>query len=158
MLQERKNCANYLPKFGVDFDGILYAVEIRWSDESHGLLLSCPISIQGRESKDGDVIQKTKQKYFAFACVLPFTDHFFFRLVVVIDSTKLYSLMLLWIAFTFIQGHSYMRKQKLLHCFSCKVFKWFGQNLVCCYDLLVSLNSYFLFVCLFGFFFFVLLD
>ena len=57
-----------------------------------------------------------------------------------VGTTKVYSLIPVWMTLTFRQGHSYMRKQKVLHTFSYNFFpNGFGWNLVRYHDLLVCL-------------------
>ena len=67
---------------------------------------------------------------------------FVFRLVslklgVTIDTFKLYILISVWITLAFIQGHSCMRNLKILCPVSGKFLNGFGENSVCCHNLLV---------------------
>ena len=63
-----------------------------------------------------------------------------------IELTELCILVPVWKTLTFIQGHSQMKKHKLLGSFACKFFCWFQWNLVYWYDLLVCWNSSYIFV------------
>ena len=60
-----------------------------------------------------------------------------FKLGVMIGTAKLYILVSVWMALTFIQCHSCMRNQKLRCPFSRKFKPRFGLNSVCCHNLLV---------------------
>ena len=62
---------------------------------------------------------------------------FSFKLGMVIDITKLYSLIPVWMTLTFIQGRSWLRKQNLVCSFSRKFFIRLGWNLDCCHLLLL---------------------
>ena len=44
-----------------------------------------------------------------------------FKLCMMLDTTKLYSLIPVWMAFMFTQGHTVMRHLQLVHSFCCKV-------------------------------------
>ena len=67
-----------------------------------------------------------------------------------IDTTEL-CLIPVWMTMTFIQGHSCMRNQKLVHSFLCKFLAWFWLNLTYCHNLFVEecVEAYanFLFFC-----------
>ena len=60
-----------------------------------------------------------------------------FKLGVMIEITKLYIFILVWMTLTFIQGHSYIRNQKLWCPFSHKFKYIFVWNSVCFHNLLV---------------------
>ena len=68
------------------------------------------------------------------ACIQSFADIF---LGVMVDCTELCIFIPVWIIWTFIQGHSCLRKQTLVCSFSCKVLDQFGWNIEFCYDPLV---------------------
>ena len=91
------------------------------------LILSCPISGIRRKLCLGDFVkkkQKQQQKPKNLKYWLAFMISFKFG--VMIDTTKLNALILVSIAMTFIQDHSFTRKQKLLCWCSCKFVYQFG--------------------------------
>ena len=63
-----------------------------------------------------------------------------FKLAVT-ETTKLYSLIPVWIILTCIQGHKYMRKREPLCYFLTNILIDFRWILVCCRDVLVYLGS-----------------
>ena len=67
------------------------------------------------------------------------------KLGMMVDTAELYSLMSVSVTFTFIQDHVCVRKQKLLHSFSCKFLSRFWWNLLCCHGLLVRFSMYYYF-------------
>ena len=76
-----------------------------------------------------------------------------FKFGMMIDTTKLYRLIPLWMTSTVTESHIYMRMQKLLHSFSQKFLCSFGWNLECYNDLLVCSRSCFFCCCCFVLFF-----
>ena len=58
-----------------------------------------------------------------------------------IETTKVYIVISVWMTMTFIQGHSWTRNQKRLCPYSCKFWYWFWWNSVCGVDLLVCWSS-----------------
>ena len=52
------------------------------------------------------------------ACLWISMDQFCFKLSIIIETTKLYTLIPVWMTMMFIQGYSCMRNQKLLCSFS----------------------------------------
>ena len=61
----------------------------------------------------------------------------------IIETTKLCILILIWVTLTFIQSHSCMRNQKLCCLFSYKFKYRFGWNSVCCHNLFIeALTNY----------------
>ena len=61
------------------------------------LILSHPLNIQGREPYLYDII---KNKTLMLACVQTFTDWFLFRFGMVIETTKLYIFISVWMTLT----------------------------------------------------------
>ena len=100
------------------------------------LMLSCPFSVQGREP----YLQDLKKKIL---CCFVFrhlrTD--FFKLGMMIKTTKLYILISVWITLTFIHGHSCIRNQKLWCPFSWKFQSQFGVSSAFCHSLWLCWSS-----------------
>ena len=71
-------------------------------------------------------------------CIWIFAHQFLSDMVWWYRQLKLYILIPVWMTWTFIQGHSCLRNQKLLYPFSHIFLHWFGWNSVCCYNLMVS--------------------
>ena len=70
-----------------------------------------------------------------------------FKLGILVESTKLYIFISVWMALTFIQGHICMGNQKL-HSPFCRKFKYlFGCSSVCWHDLLLFKSSCYFFFC-----------
>ena len=69
-------------------------------------------------------------------------ESIWFKLGLMIHTIVLYSMILLWLTLTLIQGHRSCGEQTLLLQLFHKVFNWFGWNVVYGCDLLVWWTSY----------------
>ena len=76
---------------------------------------------------------KTLKRWHAFEC--QWMD--LIQICMMIEIVVLYILILVHLILTLIQGHRNVRKQKLMHQLSHKVFSELEWNLVDCYDLLM---------------------
>ena len=77
------------------------------------LIRSGPFSIQRREPYLSDFIKKTTFSIDLYSDI--------YRLIsLIVETTKLYISVSVWMTLTFIQGHSCMRNEKLWHPFSSK--------------------------------------
>ena len=131
--KRQKFCTNY-QTFSMDMDGIWYAVETCCSNEPLTHLISSDQYSRDFLGLHLDVNQLTS-----------------FKLNMNIDTTKLYILIHVWITWTYVQGHRYMRKQNGggrgvgLQSLSHKFPSGVGVDLMCCYDLMVcsSLSKFF---------------
>ena len=131
-MQESKNfCANYLLKLSMDLDEIWRAVETCWFGKCVTFFIS-----GNRYSRERIQLWWFCEKKFNFGLLTDIYRWISFKLGAMIDTTKVYSFIPVWIALTFIQGFSWIRKQKLLLSFSCKFLNpfTFRQYLVCCHD------------------------
>ena len=121
-----------------------HTLEIRWYDEPH---THCISSVQySRESSPLMSFLKNifVKKLLTLTCIQTFTDQFLsfsFKLVMMIEATKLYILKSVWMTLTFIQGHSCMKNQKLWCPYSRRFMYQFGLNSVCRHNLLVYWSS-----------------
>ena len=110
------------------------------------VILSCPFQYSSQRTADVILLKKNFKKRKkkitqTLACVWTFTDWFHSNLLM-IEITKVYISIPLWMILTFIQSHSCVRNQKLLFLFPGKFCCWFGWNLICCHNLLVCGSSF----------------
>ena len=107
-MPESKNfCANFL---AMDFDGIWHKVETCWSDEPNILFTLFE--------------QHSRERTLCWlVCRHLKTD--FFKLGVMIETTKLYIVIPVWMTLAFIQGHSCVTCEHFPHPFSCKFLNQF---------------------------------
>ena len=78
------------------------------------LIVSHSFNIQGRDSCLCDFFSI---KNVTLACIQTFTD-WLIKLVLVMEITKLYSLILVWMTLTFVQGQLYIKLETLMSIFS----------------------------------------
>ena len=90
------------------------------------LILSHSFNTQGKEPYLCDFFKENVNLGLCSDIYRPI----FFKLGTIIETTKFYILISVWMTLTFIQGHSCMRNQKLLCPFSWKHCRWFGLDSV----------------------------
>ena len=144
-MQESKDfCTNYLTKFSIDLNGICSTVETCWYDEPHTILAQL-FTVQGRKPYICDCAQKKTPKKpqprtWTLACIQKFWTDSFFKLSMMIQVTKFYILISVWMTLTFIQGCGCMRNEKLVP-FSHKFKYQCGWDSVWCHNLLICWSS-----------------
>ena len=101
------------------------------------IILFHPLSNQGREPNFCDFVSKNFNVGFYSDISRPIS----FRFGMMIERTKLYIMVSLWMTLTFIQGHSCIRNKKFGCPFSHQFGYQFGLNSACCHNLLVCWSS-----------------
>ena len=76
-------------------------------------------------------------KTLTLPCIQTFTGWFLSKVGMMIETTKFYILISVWVTLMFIQGHRCMRNQKRRCPSSRKCRYRFGWNSICCYNLLL---------------------
>ena len=114
MRESKIFCANYVTKFPIDLDGMWYTVETHWSYEpcAH-LIWSDKYSRKGIRNLTCVISGK---EGLALTCFLDIFRLIYFKFCVLIETAKLYILMLVWMTLTFMQGYSLVRNQILFFC------------------------------------------
>ena len=113
--------AGYLTNVIIDFEGTCMSLSLVGL-VSLKLILSRPISVQGSEPYSCDFVNNNNNKCWHADIYWLIS----FKFSMMIGNTKLYILVTVWMALNFIQGHSFMRNQKLLLPISYKFHDWFS--------------------------------
>ena len=122
-MQESKNfCGVYLPKLWMELDWIWHAVKASGSGEWFNYFISLDQYSKEKIQLRLYCKRQTTNKQANKPLTLVASGHWpiSFKLDVVIDITKLYGAMPVWITLTSNEGHSFMRKLEFLHSFSRK--------------------------------------
>ena len=141
----KQKLQQYLTKFSINLNEIWCTDETCKYDEPHYYFI---LSIQYSRERTllMDFVRKTKKKKkkntFNIGLFSDIYRPISIKLSIILETTRHYVLISVWMTLTFIQGHIFMSNQKLWCPFSCKSGCRFGWNSVCCHNLFVCWSSW----------------
>ena len=122
-MRNQKLLSIFLRNFAVDLDEIQSVARTCWLLTYLKLMLNLFVTVQGRGHCWWDLM---KDMINIVMCQ-DTCERIYFKLGLILDTAKLYSLILVWKTVMFTEGHRVRRKVELVQSFCCKV-AWISSN------------------------------